>query len=262
MAFLDAVAGEYFGVLGAQAHRGRLLGPQDDRPGAEPAAVISWSWWQTVFGGREDILGHTLVLNFRPFTVVGVAAPDFLGSNADARPQLWMPLAHFRTRYTSWDRVAQDRDVPLVTVVGRLKPAATVVSAEEELSRLGANLDEAYPRNEGRRLTVRPATWIDPFAREAEADTLRIMTFVALGFLLLVCARGVTYRGSRGRFGAPAVPRSLQGSRRPRVGEGGWGGVHGVPGGPRRSEGALPFLKVAEPTRGEDRADRSVRGIT
>ena len=185
VAFLEAVAGDYFAVLGVQPGLGRLLGPEDDRPDAEPAAVISWSWWQSAFGGREDILGHTLVLNFRPFTVVGVTAPDFLGSNADARPKLWMPLAHFRTRYTNWDRLAQDRDVPLVTVLGRRSSSATTASAEEELSRLGANLDRAYPRDPGRRLSIRPATWIDPSAREAEAATLRIMTFAALGLSLI-----------------------------------------------------------------------------
>lgn len=188
VAFMEAVSGEYFPVLGAQARLGRLLGPEDDRPGAEPAAVISWAWWQSAFEGREDILGHTLVLNFRPFTVVGVVAPEFLGSNADARPQLWMPLAHFRTRYTSWDALAQDRDVPLVTVLGRLRDGATPSSAADDMARLGGNLDAAFPREVPRRLTVREAAWIDPSAREAERDTLRIMTAAAVGFLLLVCA--------------------------------------------------------------------------
>ncbi len=188
VAFMEAVSGEYFPVLGAQARLGRLLGPEDDRPGAEPAAVISWAWWQSAFGGREDILGHTLVLNFRPFTVVGVVAPEFLGSNADARPQVWMPLAHFRTRYTNWDALAQDRDIPLVTVLGRLRGGATLATADDEMARLGANLDAAYPRNEPRRLAVREAAWIDPTAREAERDTLRSMTAAAMGFLLLVCA--------------------------------------------------------------------------
>ena len=191
VAFLEAVAGEYFPVLGARAHLGRLLGPEDDRPGAEPVAVISWTWWQASFGGREDILGHTLVLNFRPFTVVGVAARDFLGSNADARPQLWMPLTQFRARYTNWDALAEDRDVPLVTVLGRLRAPATVATARDELSRLGANLDRVHPREEARRFTPRAATWIDPTARVAEADTLRIMTVAAFGFLLLVCANVV-----------------------------------------------------------------------
>ncbi|HSM04954.1 MAG TPA: FtsX-like permease family protein [Longimicrobiales bacterium] len=188
VAFMEAVAGEYFPVLGARAHLGRLLGPDDDRPGSDPTAVISWQWWQTAFGGREDILGHTLVLNFRPFTVVGVVAPEFLGSNADARPQLWMPLAHFRTRYTNWDALAQNRDVPLVTVLGRLRGSSTLASAGAEIARLAANLDEAHPREVPRRFALQEATWIDPSAREAERDTLRIMTLAAVGFLLLVCA--------------------------------------------------------------------------
>jgi predicted permease len=56
------------------------------------------------------------------------------------------------------------------------------------MARLGANLDDAHPRDDPRRLAVREADWIDPSAREAERDTLRIMTAAAVGFLLLVCA--------------------------------------------------------------------------
>jgi len=189
VAAIEAVSGAYFPVLRARAHLGRLLGPDDDQPGSDPAAVISYAWWQAVFGGREDVLGQTLRLNFEPFTIVGVTAPDFAGSNADARPMVWMPLAHFRTRYTSWDPRAEDRDDPLITVFGRVRDGATLDAARDEITRLASNLDAAYPRTSlARRVSVRPATWIDPAARADEAAILRVMSWAALGFLLLVCA--------------------------------------------------------------------------
>ena len=74
----------------------------DDRPGADPAAVISHEWWRRLFTGKEDVIGRTIYLNYRPFTVVGVASPQFLGSTSDFRPDVWIPIAPFKDRYTGW----------------------------------------------------------------------------------------------------------------------------------------------------------------
>ena len=189
VAFLDAVSGDYFQVLETQAIIGRTLTAADDRPEAEPAAVISHAWWQSQFHGDPSILGSTLYLNYRPHTVVGVLSPDFVGSASDARPQVWIPIASFRDRYTNWDRMAQNRDLPLVRVYGRLAEGTSRAMAEDELNRVAQGLDEAYPLSEGsRRVHLQPATWIDPRLRLAESSANRIIMFAAAGFLLLVCA--------------------------------------------------------------------------
>jgi len=189
VAFLDAVAGDYFQVLGVQTAIGRTLTADDDRPGAEPAAVISYAWWQSRFGGDQSVLGSTLHLNYRPHTIVGVASPGFVGSASDSRPHVWIPVAPFRARYVSWDRLALNRDAPLVRVYGRLKEGVSEARALEDLSRVARNLDQAYPPPDSpRRIHLQPATWIDPRARLAESSTNRIIMLAAGGFLLLVCA--------------------------------------------------------------------------
>ncbi len=189
VAFLDAVAGDYFQVLGVEAAIGRLLAADDDRPDAEPAAVISYQWWQSRFNGDRSVLGSTLYLNYRPHTIVGVAAPAFVGSAADSRPNVWIPVAPFRDRYVSWDRLALNRDIPLVRVYGRLREGISVDRAAEELGRIAQNLDQAYPPPDSpRRVHLRPATWIDPRTRLAESSTNRIIMLAAGGLLLLVCA--------------------------------------------------------------------------
>lgn len=186
---IEAVAGQYFSVLRVEAHIGRTLGPEDDRPEAPPSAVIGHAWWVSAFGADEDVLGRTLTLNFQPFTIVGVAPPGFHGSNADQRPGVWIPIAHFRKRYTGWDAQAQNRDIPLTTVLGRLRDGASLTSAQSEITALAEGLEAAYPRAENRRrLSVQPASWIDPSARADESGTIRVMTIAAIGFLLLVCA--------------------------------------------------------------------------
>ncbi len=189
VAFLEAVTGDYFRVLGVETIIGRPLLAEDDRPEADPAAVISHEWWQSRWGGDTGVLGTTLFLNYRPFTVVGVARPEFVGSTSDNRPHVWIPISPFRDRYVSWDRMAQNRDIPLVRVYGRLGSGQTEAQAQEELRRIAQNLDQAYPRPESTRaVRVQWATWIDPRARMAEASTNRILILAAAGFLLLVCA--------------------------------------------------------------------------
>ncbi len=189
VAFVEAVSGSYFRTLGVRAERGRLLGPADDGLEAQPAAVISHRWWQTTFGGDPEVIGRTVFLNFEPYTVVGVAAQEFLGSAADFRPQVWIPFSHFRSRYTGWDRMALDRDVPLVRVYGRLAEGIEREVATGELNRIAAGLDDAHPRaDEARTVRMDPANWIDPRVRMSESSANRVMAWSAAGFLLLVCA--------------------------------------------------------------------------
>jgi len=189
VAFLEAVTGHYFAVLGITASVGRGLEPDDDRDGADPAAVISHSWWQRSFNSEPSVIGQTLYLNNRPFTVVGVASPDYLGSSSDYRPDVWIPIAPFKDRYTSWATRSQDRETPLVRVFGRLPAGRHMEQAQAELDSLAAGLDEAYPLELGTRQlrTVTP-TWIDPNVRLAEMPTVRLMMAAAIGLLLLTCA--------------------------------------------------------------------------
>lgn len=189
VAFLEAVSGDYFSVLDVGMAIGRGLATDDDRPAADPVAVISYDWWQRSFGADRSVIGREIFLNFRPFTIVGVAAPEFRGSTSDFRPQVWIPLAPFRDRYTSWDTRARNRDIPLVRVYGRLRSGMSGGQALAELKTIAAGLDDTYPRQRGvRDLRVERATWIDPRARMAEASTIRLMTVAALVLLLLVCA--------------------------------------------------------------------------
>ncbi len=188
--FLEAVSGNYFPLLGVEMSAGRGLRVEDDLPGAEPVAVISYGWWKRQWNGDPSVIGSVVYFNSRPHTVVGVASPRFLGSLASYRPDAWLPFEPFKARYTSWARASEQRDLPLVRVHARLRKGVTRQQATEELRRLASGLDEAYPREgaRARRPTLAPATWIDPRARVAEAGTLRMMMAAAVGFLLLVCA--------------------------------------------------------------------------
>ena len=88
------VSGNYFDVLGVSAYAGRLLRPDDDRKGAAPVAVLSYSMWQTKFHGAANLIGSTVVFSGQPATVVGITARNFFGErNTQNPPGIWMTLS-------------------------------------------------------------------------------------------------------------------------------------------------------------------------
>jgi predicted permease len=189
VAFLTAVTGNFFSVLDVRVVLGRPITPADDRPGAPAVAVLSHRWWQRSFAGSGAVIGQTLYLNFRPFTIVGVAAPDFLGTTSDYRPDVWIPIAPFRDRYRTWTAQAENRDIPLVRVYGRLRDGGPRERAEGELRTIAAGLDATHPRRDGaRRIRLDSPTWIEPGTRTEELPTVRVMLLAAGGLLALVCA--------------------------------------------------------------------------
>jgi predicted permease len=89
----SVVSREFFAVLGIRPALGRLFLPEDDgAPGAHPVAVISHAVWQNRFGGADDVLGRTLLINNRPLQIIGVTQRGFHGIDADA-VDLWLPAA-------------------------------------------------------------------------------------------------------------------------------------------------------------------------
>jgi MacB-like periplasmic core domain len=85
------VSGNYFSVLGVQPTVGRLLSPDDDRPGAPAVAVMSYAHWHHRYNNDSLIVGRTLEINAAPFTIVGVAPPEFFGESTNTE-DFWFPL--------------------------------------------------------------------------------------------------------------------------------------------------------------------------
>ena len=122
------VSGSYFPVLGINAVRGRLLGPDDDKViGANFVAVLSYRFWDEKFSHDPDVVGQTVTVNGKPFTIIGVAPEGFEGTTAGTRPLLYVPLSMRGEiqRFTKWE----DRRNYWIYVFGRLKPGETLASA-------------------------------------------------------------------------------------------------------------------------------------
>jgi macrolide transport system ATP-binding/permease protein len=89
----EFVSGNYFSTLGVGTYSGRSLEASDDTPASAPATVVSYRAWQTEFSADPSLVGSTITIQMKPFTVVGIATPGFFGDRvSDSPPDFWMPL--------------------------------------------------------------------------------------------------------------------------------------------------------------------------
>jgi predicted permease len=125
------VAGNFFHVLGVEPSAGRVLTPEDDRPDAgAPVVVLQHGFWQSRYGGRQDVVGSTIRLNGAPFTVVGVAAPEFGGTNAGLLTQLWAPVAARTALSPDWRDDLKNERYAWFYLFARLKSGVGLAQAE------------------------------------------------------------------------------------------------------------------------------------
>jgi predicted permease len=123
------VSGNYFNVLGVNAFLGRVLNSEDDKPGAPPAAVMSYGYWKQQWSGDPRIINKEVLINEKSFTIVGVTPPEFFGIRVRRSPDLWVPLV-FHPQIEMRDSFLQDPRTYWLNFVGRLKPGGHITQAE------------------------------------------------------------------------------------------------------------------------------------
>ncbi|HLY17324.1 MAG TPA: ABC transporter permease [Bryobacteraceae bacterium] len=140
-----AVSPSFFEMLGVQPMLGRAWARDEDQPGRGQVAVLSYALWVSRFGGGRDILGKTIQLNARGYTVIGVMPAGF---NYPVPSELWTPLV-LRPEERS------DRTAAAFSVLGRLQGGISVAEAGSALQGFSKRLRERYPlTNAGRSLTL------------------------------------------------------------------------------------------------------------
>ena len=123
------VSGNYFSLLGVQAMRGRVLTPEDDKPGAEPAAVISHRYWQQQLNSDAAVVGKSFIINGANFTIVGVMPREFFGERISRPPDFWLPLS-LQPQIELRNSFLEDNNIYWLMVMGRLKPGVTIEQAQ------------------------------------------------------------------------------------------------------------------------------------
>jgi putative ABC transport system permease protein len=180
------VTGSFFDVLSLRAERGRLFTEDDSAPGTvKPYVVISHDLWQQRFEGKDSAIGSTLTLNGVPLTVIGVLAPVFDVKTVPSRGwfvgyDAFIPAAQYPAR---------NLDSAFMLAAGRLKPKATLATAQADLDVISSRLQKEYPQTNAAR------TIIVESAHESiigQSRTALFLLFGAVGAVLLIACVNVS----------------------------------------------------------------------
>jgi putative ABC transport system permease protein len=184
------VSASFFETLGVTPIIGRVFTAGEDRPGNNLVVVLSYGLWQSRFGGDPGILGKTLQLNSRAFTVIGITPQWFrYGREFNNEMQLYMPIALPPRQFEDLNWTNDFLDV-----MARLKPGVTVAEASVDMDRIVAGLKErlaaagqTYMGEIPFRIKVRSAK--DEIVGDVRPALLVLLT--AVGFVLLIACANV-----------------------------------------------------------------------
>jgi predicted permease len=178
----SVVTPELFSVFGQRPILGRPFYPDDGKPGAPAVVVLSENLWRGSFGADPKVIGSSINLDKRSFTIVGVMPAVFRFPILTESEQLWIPLVQDPLFGTWMDR----RGGHWLQVTGRLKPGVSMTQAQAELDAIGARLAKEFPaENDG--WTIRFVTLQQKIVGNVKSALLVLMGAVGL-VLLIACA--------------------------------------------------------------------------
>ncbi|MBA4071986.1 MAG: hypothetical protein C0497_09155 [Gemmatimonas sp.] len=194
------VSGSYFPVLGIQPAKGRLLRPDDDQViGANFVTVLAYSFWEDAFGKDPNIVGQSMVINGKSFTIVGVAPQGFDGTTVGNKPKVYVPIS-MRGEVQRFSRF-EDRQVYWIYLFARLKPGVSMDAARAAINAIYSPIitDVEAPLQKGmsdktmasfknKKVLVEPGARGQSFLhREAKTPILLLFSVTAI-VLLIACA--------------------------------------------------------------------------
>jgi len=194
----ELVSGGFFSGLRLNPAAGRLLFPDDDRAGVPPVAVVSSTLAETRLGGVNNAAGQSILIDNLPFTVVGVAPPEFFGVDSAKAPDIYLPM-HTNLLLRAVDSFGITADDYLaqndywVQISARLRPGVTIAQAQVALAPRFHQWIATTARNAKQRanlptlLIEEGATGLDTLRRQFSKPLFVLMTLVAL-ILAIACS--------------------------------------------------------------------------
>jgi predicted permease len=186
--WVEEASGNYFDALGIQPYLGHFFHAADEHgPNSAPYIVLSYEYWHTHFQNDRSVVGREVQLNRHPFTILGVAPPDFNGTLLFFNPSMFVPIVEHPA--LGADDLTTRGDRWVFETMGYLKPGVTPAQAVADLNSIGAYLEKAYPKDENKMTfaLTRPGLYGDYLGKPVRAFMAGLMLLTAL-ILLAACA--------------------------------------------------------------------------
>jgi predicted permease len=188
-AWVYETSGNYFDVLRIQPYLGRFFHGSDEHgPNSAPYIVLTYAYWQAHFENDRGVVGRTVRLNKHPFTIAGVAPPDFRGTLVFGMPDFFVPLVD-QELIDGASTLDARATHSVFMALGHLKPGVTPQQAAGDLNSIGAYLEKTYPTSHGSTTFVlaRPGLYGNRLGGPMRAFIGGVMLLAGL-ILLAACA--------------------------------------------------------------------------
>jgi macrolide transport system ATP-binding/permease protein len=187
-----AVTGDFFSGLQLAPLLGRFIEPgEGEHAGGETVIVLGYQFWQRRFGGNPDVVGITVRIDGQPARIIGVAPPGFHGLYQGADIEGYVPLGTLRGRGSQTARLFTDRTIRFLTVVARLRPGASVKTAQVAVDVIAQRLQREYPQEKGITARVLPEPLARPIPMRFLSELVPLIQGSMLGLaglvLLIAC---------------------------------------------------------------------------
>jgi putative ABC transport system permease protein len=176
------VSDGFFGLLGLPVAVGRGFGPEENQPGHGKVTVLDHGFWRRQFGGDPSVLGRTVTMGGNALTIVGVLGP---GARLPAEADMYAPLEYGPAFSAD---TATARRSEFLAVLGRARPGMSAGQIDDDLRRVGARLQGAFPQTNG-TLTFNSRSLRELMLGDVRRPLLVLLG--AVGFVLLVACANV-----------------------------------------------------------------------
>jgi len=188
-AWIFEVTGNYFDALGVQPYLGRFFHGADEHGlNSAPYIVLTYAFWHSHFQDDRGVVGRIVQLNKHPFTILGVAPPEFRGTLSFVFPDFWVPIVN-QEQVEGANVLNARGNRGILMVLGHLKAGVTPAQAVGDLNSIGSYLEKTYPKDDGQMTftLARPGLAGDWLGRPLRAFLTGLMLLAGL-ILLAACA--------------------------------------------------------------------------
>jgi len=174
------VSGNFFRMLGVGPVIGRDFSSEDEKPGREQVAILTYALWQRHYGGDSSVIGKSILLDEKPYTIIGILPRSFSLYGVAPELDIWVPFA--------FNRAQLNREDHELVIFGRLLPGVSLPQAQAEMETIVSQLKKQYPGIDQEN-GVRVSGFHDELIKSLRPSI--VILLAAVGFVLLIACANV-----------------------------------------------------------------------